>query len=128
MKVFCENCGIHFKQDFKITLLPECNFWGDLGLGNIPEVDKLKLWDWMFKFPSDEFYIKYKLGMAMTIKAVKIEDDTKWENIKPGWEKLSEKERQDYERAFYKHKEMKKPTVADSRLLNSVLKKDKLLN
>lgn len=101
MKMACKTDGIHFPKDFKITLKPPCNFWGDMGLSNLPINYKKKLWDWMFAMPADEIGIKFKIGLAFTLQGIGIPDDKKFENLVPGYSTWDEKKQQEFQKEYY---------------------------
>ena len=64
MKTYCKTCTIHFIDEFEKTLETPCNYWGDIGMTNIPVDVKKKLWDWIFSLPADELPMKYKIGIT----------------------------------------------------------------
>lgn len=101
MKVGCKFCGIHFAHDFEKTLESPCNFWGDAGLANISPEDKKKLWDWCFSFPSDEFFVKYKVGLGFKWSAQPLVERLKWENIVTNWKDMTEEEKQEFQRNYF---------------------------
>jgi hypothetical protein len=98
MKVFCKVDGIHFPQDFERTLKPPCNYWGDMGMGNLQEDLKKKFWDWLFSMPSDEIGLKSKIGIAVDFKTVALENGDWFANTIPGYNEMSEEEQQDAQR------------------------------
>lgn len=99
MKVICKNCGCHFK--FEETLQMPCNYWGDRGLANLPVKDKKKLWNWMFKAPFDELYIKYDLAFEMDFTANRVLDKVKFEDIVENWNQLLEEEKQKFQKEYF---------------------------
>lgn len=105
MKIFCKACGIHFPQDFDLTFISPCNYWGDLGMTNIPPVLKRKFWDWLFQMPSDELS-GYGIGIGVQFLVGVVEDYNKFENMVPEWPTMTEEQRQSFQRKYFK--ELKK--------------------
>jgi len=101
MKIGCKSCKIHFPQDFKITLTPQCNYWGDNGMSNVTVKMKKKFWDWLFKMPCDELFITHKLGILFSIQAVPVPQEKEWSALIPGYDKLTEEEQQQAQRRHY---------------------------
>lgn len=101
MKAFCGVCMIHFKDEFDNTLKAPCNYWGDLGMGNLENDLKRKLWDWLFLLPSDEIGLKSGIGVAISLQGVPIEDGDKFENLIPGYKDLSEEQRKQAQRDWF---------------------------
>lgn len=102
VKESCKFCGVHFPQDFEKTLLPPCNFWGDRGLSNAPVEIKKKIWDWVFSCPADEIFITCNVSFVSEWFALPVPDSAKFENIVQNWNSLSEKERQDFQRSWFR--------------------------
>lgn len=109
MKFPCRVDGVHFPQDFELTFVPPCDFWGDLGLSNISKEDKKKVWDWIFSLPSDELGIKYRIAIALTINTAPIFEPDKFENMVPGYTELTELEKQEIQRQYFLDKSRNKP-------------------
>lgn len=103
MKVFCTNCGIHFPYDFQLTLSPLCNFWGEHGMANLPLKGKEDVWNWLFHAPADSLAVEYNLGLAIMFHAQPIDRSDTFEDNVPGWDKMTEQEKQDYERQHFKN-------------------------
>lgn len=101
MKIGCSQCGCHFRQEFEKTLKPPCNMWGDKGFTNLPVKYKKKLWDWVFKMPSDEISILFDTAIAWMVQGVPILERDKFVNLVPGWEKYDEMRQQDIERWWF---------------------------
>lgn len=101
IKILCQNCGCHFKNEFKLSLKPECNFWGERGMGNLPVKDKQKLWDWYFSAPFDEIMIKNNLNVLMSLMAVPIKRSVQFKDIVENWETLSEKDKQQFQKDYF---------------------------
>lgn len=113
MKIFCNQCAIHFKGDFKETLKAPCNFWGDLGLSNIEATDKKRLWDWLCELPSDEFAIKYGIGLGFKLSSQVVNLKESWDKIYPNYNNLSEKQKQDLQKKHFKaHMQGSKKPIA----------------
>lgn len=95
-------CGCHFPEDFKDTLKPTCNFWGDRGGGNIPVEWKRKVWDWQFSINYDQLFAD--TGMQLTtswgFNTVDIADTFKTKV--PGWDKMPDAKRRLYEKDHFK--------------------------
>lgn len=104
MKIFCQTDGIHFKDEFKDTLKPPCNFWGDIGMTNLPVKTKYIIWDWMFSLPADEIGLKFNVGISFSVKGIAIAEESRFENIVPDYKKLSEKEQKEFQRQYFKGK------------------------
>lgn len=106
MKVGCKICGVHFKDEFAKTLLPPCNFWGDKGVGNLPDAYKQKLWSWMFDFPADEIFCAMgeKLTLAMDWQAAPVQLGTKFNEIVSNWDALTDEQRKEFERNWIKER------------------------
>lgn len=102
MKLLCGFCGVHFVQDFDLTLKSPCNFWGEHGLSNIDIEDKRKLWGWAFAMPSDELYIKHGVGITLDFRAVPTRKGMEFKEIFSNYEELSEEEQQQLQRKYYK--------------------------
>lgn len=117
MKVYCNNCSIHFKHEFETTMKPPCNYWGEMGMSTLQPELKKKLWDWLFEMPADEIGIAAKLGISFSINSAPITEDSKFENIIPGYDKMNEKQRQEAQRTYFK---MKKSSPTEQ----IVIKKD----
>jgi len=101
MKIGCRSCGIHFPQDFKITLTSQCNYWGDNGMANISVRMKKKFWVWLFKMPCDELFIKHKLGIIFSINAVPVPKEYEWSELIPGYAEMTEEQQQQAQRRHY---------------------------
>lgn len=123
MKFYCKNDAIHFVQDFELTLKPPCNFWGDLGMSNLQIELKKKLWDWIFACPTDEIGILSNIAVSIQIEGIPIPDETKFENVVPGYKDLTEIEQQEYQRKYFKLKRTN-PNAIPPR----IPKKEKLIN
>lgn len=115
MKIGCKVDGVHFVNDFDLTFIPPCNFWGDLGFSNLPIELKKKFWDWVFTMPTDEIAIASKLGVGISFTVTPIDDATLFENTVKGWHNLTEGEKQLVEKNHFKLY-AKNPTLAMQRL------------
>lgn len=102
MKTGCRVCGIHFGDEFDKTLIPPCNYWGDMGMSNFPQDLRKKIWDWQFACPSDEVYVKYKMQLALSISMVHVEEQNRFENIVKEWGSMTEEEKRSFQRAWFK--------------------------
>lgn len=98
MKISCDVDTIHFKGDFEDTLKTPCNFWGDMGFGNLEIHLKKKIWDWIFNCPSDEVGILAGRGIALQIGSAPIREESKFENLIPGYKEMEEEDRQKVQR------------------------------
>jgi hypothetical protein len=102
MKFYCKVDGIHFPQDFEMTLKAPCNFWGDMGMSNVSEPMKLKIWDWIFSAPSDELALKEKTGLSIGITGVALSEDKQFKSVVPGYEDMTEEQQQQFQRDYFK--------------------------
>ena len=102
MKLFCRQCGVHFPGDFVDTLHPICNFWGDRGLGNLPLKLKEKLWVWLTAMPADEIFGKTGVNIAFSFSGEPSNPNDTFEKQIAGWNKMSEKQRQTYQKFYFK--------------------------
>lgn len=109
MKIFCRVCTIHFIDEFEATIKAPCNFWGDMGMGNLDIDLKKKLWDWMFSMPTDEIGIKSGLGIWIQMGANPIQEEDKFENIIPGYVVMSEEEKKLSQKEYIKNKQHQQP-------------------
>lgn len=102
MKIHCISCGCHFPAEFEDTLNSKCELWQSHNGKKLPIEAKKKVWDWIFSFNSDEFFIKYDINMAFNFSFVKVPPKQQFKNLVPNWEKLSEKEQQEIEKQHFK--------------------------
>lgn len=102
MKINCLACGCHFPQDFEDTFKPPCNLWGDMGIANLPEDYKRRIWDWYFSIPVDEIAVKFNVGISIAIRGFVIEPETLFENVIPGYNELPEEDRQRVQKDYFK--------------------------
>ena len=102
MKFFCTDCGVHFPKDFNKTLEPQCNFWGDRKLTNLPIKYKKMLWDWLSLMPADAIFVATKIQVNMIIKGASVESKDTFAVSVPNWEKMTEGQRQAYEKIHFK--------------------------
>lgn len=102
IKTFCSNCGVHFPIDFPRTLVPPCNFWGEHGMSTLPEENKKRIWDWLFAMPTDEL-TKFSLQLAFTFEAKPFDQADTFAIMVPGWEEMSDADRQEYERQHFNY-------------------------
>lgn len=128
MKVFCRNCGVHFPIDFKETLGPKCNFWGDRGLGNLPFELKEKVWFWLTSMPADEIFGKTGVDIAVSFKGIPADQRNTFEKTVPNWGILTEKQRQTYQKIYFKATGMK-VKITHKEIMDKVLKiKEEVVN
>lgn len=104
MKTFCVACDIHFIDEFEKTLLPPCNYWGDMGMSNLDVELKKKVWDWLFSLPADEIGIKASLGIGVEIRAVPISNEDTFEAIVPGYVDMNEEEKKKAQKVYFRMK------------------------
>lgn len=106
MKAFCRTCGAHFPQEFEITLTNRCSFWRDRGLAKLPERYKMIIWDWFFMLPMDQIFgeTKYLLAVQIIGRKSSIKQRAKfaWHKVIKGYNRMSEQQRQAFQRDFYK--------------------------
>ena len=125
MKIGCNNCGIHFPQDFDTTFKPPCNFWGDAGMANLDTDLKKKLWDWIFMCPSDEIFIKNRYGISFEFRGIAQSEDTQFIKVVPGYKDMTELEQQEFQRKYFKNLKQGKETVINA---VPVPKKERIIN
>lgn len=101
MKFGCGVDGVHFANEYEQTLKPPCNFWGDLGMSNMPEDLKKKFWDWLFSMPTDEIGLKSSIGIAIQISTAPIKPEDRLENKIVGYNELSDSERQMFQKEYF---------------------------
>jgi hypothetical protein len=101
MKAFCKTCTLHFVDEFEVTMKPPCNYWGDLGLTNLQSDLKKKVWDWLFLMPTDEISILANLSLGISIKAVPILDEDRFEMRIPGYKDWSDDKRKRFQKLFF---------------------------
>jgi len=123
MKFGCRVDGIHFKQDFEKTFIPPCDFWGDLGMGNLPKELKKKFWDWIFAMPADEIGLKCKIGISVSFQTAPIMEDSQYINMIEGYKDLSEEEQQNLQRKIALKQKKGEDIVSWIRALGKVGKK-----
>lgn len=104
MKIYDKSCGIHFKDEFDVTLTPPCNFWGEVGMSSLQEDLKKKVWNWLFTMPTDEISIKANLSMHISIGASPIAQEDKFENVIPGYTSMTEEGQKKAQKAYFKAK------------------------
>lgn len=103
MKVQCNSCGCHFKEDFDITQTPACNWWGDYKMANLPVDWKKRIWDWIFSCPTDEMEEQIGMSMIMTFFATPFDKSKQdFSAFVQGWDQMDEVARREYQREFYK--------------------------
>lgn len=64
-----------------------CGFWGDLGMANMPDEDKIKIWNWIFSLPADEIGLKHSIGIGIQISTAPINKADLFENQIEGYKK-----------------------------------------
>ena len=101
MKFHCRVDTIHFADEYEKTLKPPCNFWGDMGMGNVPNDLKKKFWDWLFSMPSDEISIVCDLGISVEFRVGVIKPVDKFINRIEGYEYMNEHEQQDLQKRYF---------------------------
>lgn len=102
MKFQCRVDTIHFGDEFEKTLQPPCNFWGDMGAGNMPDDLKKKFWDWLFSMPTDEIGEKCQLGFSVMFQVTPISPYDKFVNKIDGYEFMTEQEQQDLQKQYFR--------------------------
>ena len=100
MKLGCSVCGCHFPKEFEETLKPPCNFWGEIGMSNLPVDTKLEIWQWAFSLNVDEIAIKTKTSIAYSFKGIPFSEN-EWAVQFPEYESLSEEDQQDFQKQFF---------------------------
>ena len=98
MKIGCRQHGVHFPHEFNITCRKDCPFWADHGMAKLPTTYKRKVWDWLFALNSDELFLATGYEMALQFYGRRANMKYLWSNIKKGYAKLSEKQRQAYQK------------------------------
>lgn len=98
MKVFCRQHGVHFPHEFNITCRRGCPFWGDHGLQKLPTKYKRKVWEWLFALNADELFGETGYEIALQFYGRRAPIKHLWHNVKKGYAKLSEKQRQAFQK------------------------------
>lgn len=126
MKAFCNTCGCHFPEEFKDTLKPTCNWWGDRGASNVPEEWKKKIWEWQFGVNVDQFLVETGLSLNFSLGFTVPNKSDTFEAQVEGWSKMTDKERRNYEKEHFRKlwREPKKSTTIDLKTLTE----DQLVN
>lgn len=101
MKVFCNSCSIHFLDDFASTNRAPCNFWGDMGMGNVDVSYKRKVWEWMFAMPADEIAVRYGISMQLSVGGKAIAEKDKIENKIPGYLTMTQEQKIEAQRQYF---------------------------
>lgn len=122
MKFYCQSCGVHFPKEFEKTLKPPCNFWGQMGMSNLPKEYKKKVWDWVFSLPVDEIALKFKIGIGISLSSQPVSGENDFIKMIPGYEKMSEKEQQEAQRKYFKDKTKEiKQTMTEAEVLQNAV-------
>lgn len=126
MKVYCNTCILHFPHEFQKTLKPPCNYWGQSGMATLPTKLKRKVWNWLFSMPSDEIAVACGIGLWFEIGAAPIVEERKFENLIPGYTNLTEEQRQQAQKEWYKKKAEER--AAQPKEQQPVIPKSKVIN
>lgn len=121
MKIFCNNCGIHFPTEFKETLLPKCNFWGDRGLGNLPLKLKEEVWFWLSSIPADKISGEAGIDIIVSFKGRPSDPADTFSKMVPNWDALTEKQRQTYQKIHFRAVKMGKE-LTHQEIMKEVMK------
>lgn len=114
MKLYCNTCTIHFSDEFDKTMEPPCNYWGDMGMANLPAEEKKKIWEWMFFLNVDEIAIKYKIAIQFGISGFAIDPATEFINLIPGYTTMTELEKREAQREYVRNKKRQAEPVGES--------------
>lgn len=103
MKTECNNCGLHFEDEFEQTLVKGCTFWYQNDLEMLSEDDKRAIWEWYFSNPCDRILVEYDValytgGFPRGIRNMSMR--TQLLKDKPGYEEMSEEEQRDHQRGL----------------------------
>lgn len=121
MKIVCRVCVVHFADEFEDTLKAPCNFWGDIGLSNISNEDKKKFWDWSLTTIADEFFVKYNLRLNHQCFFDIPTDEEKVENSIPNYKTMSEEEKKQAQKEYFKEK-IKREQQANIKPVDNIVK------
>jgi hypothetical protein len=102
VKLQCLSCGCHFASDFEMTQQPTCSFWGDYKMGNLPLEWKHRVWDWLYSCPTNEMEDAVSVGIVLTFFGNPVKNTEDFSEFVGGWEEMTEIERKDYMRDYYK--------------------------
>lgn len=120
MKVFCKTCDLHFRNEFEKTLEPICNYWGAIGMSNVPVELKKKVWDWQFSAPIDEMVVSCKLSFSFVFSTTPIQKGDTFEEIIEGYSTMTDEERREAQREYFRNKKKEKEAEIASRGEGSV--------
>lgn len=101
MKVFCLNCGCHFREDFEGTL--KCGFWKMKGLQNLSTKFKKRIWNWIFSSPQDELAgaTGYLLEFDWRAAPKRYEENEFAKEV-PNYNKWPDEKRKQFQREYFK--------------------------
>lgn len=100
MKIYCPSHGCHFPQQFEETMKSSCGLWKSLGLDDLPRKYRRHIWGWYFSLKSDEIFLKTGIGLRVALDgSTEVVD---WEAIKPGYSRMTERARQEFQRSYFK--------------------------
>lgn len=100
LKTLCVAHGAHFKEDFHKSL--RCGYWKQLGLEKVALKYRRQIWDFMFKLPFDAVGLEHKIALVLQIYGTPIPPAIDWESVRPGYNKLTEGQRKDFQRRYCK--------------------------
>ncbi len=100
MKVPCEVHGAHFKHEFAATQHSDCPVWEKWGMGKLPIEQRLVFWNWLFKGPFDEIWLKTGFQIGLSIVARRNRVKLFWQKHIKGYNRMSEKQRQTAQKKY----------------------------
>lgn len=101
MKTSCPTHGVHFKDEFEQTLLPDCGYWKNCNGMGLSREAKMKVWDWLFSMPGDEVVgEKYLMQVSMSFQP--FIGEVEFKNLIPGYENMTEDERKNMQKEYFK--------------------------
>jgi hypothetical protein len=104
MKMDCQSCGTHFKEDYKKTIGTKCTFWEQKGFPkDFSEEFKRHIWGWFFSLKANEIAFGEKVIVRVFFDAIPFNQDDFGTHV-ADWLKLPEKKRKQFQRDFYKFK------------------------
>lgn len=77
-------------------------------MANMPDEDKIKIWNWIFSLPADEIGLKHSIGIGIQISTAPINKADLFENQIEGYNELSEEERQRIQKDYFKKQKWQK--------------------
>lgn len=96
--ITCPSCGIHFPNEFKSTLKPDCTYWVDFKMGDLPNKARRQVWKWLFSCPILTDY-GFTLSFEYNVLPSNAVD---WNQYFPGFSALPPDRQQTLLKEYYK--------------------------